>query len=108
MSAGKSAIYSSLGNDPDFQELVELYVAEMPERIDRLKQLFASGNFHELNRFAHQIKGSAGGYGFEEISPAAARVEHAATSTPNLDELEQSLHELLDLCSRVRGGTPVE
>ena len=104
MAVVKQAIYSSLGDDPDFSELVELYVAEMPERIQRFKQLFDHGDYFELNRFAHQLKGSAGGYGFIEITPAAARVEHAATDDPDLAELEAALSELLELCGRVRSG----
>lgn len=104
----KPEIYSSLGQDPDFQELVEMYVAEMPERIERLQQLYERGEFAELNRFAHQLKGSAGGYGFEEISPAAARVECAATLEPDLATLEQALNELLELCGRARCGSPAE
>ncbi len=104
MAAVNHVIHSSLGEDPDFSGLVEQYVAEMPARIERFKQLFRQGEYYELNRFAHQLKGSAGGYGFDELTPAAARVEHAATSEPDLVELEAALSELLDLCSRVRSG----
>jgi len=106
--AVKQAIYSSLGDDPDFCELVEMYVAEMPERIERFKQLFDQGEYYELNRFAHQLKGSAGGYGFDEITPVAARVEHAATDEPDLAELEAALNELLDLCGRVRSNVAAQ
>jgi HPt (histidine-containing phosphotransfer) domain-containing protein len=106
MAMVNQAIHSSLGEDPDFSELVELYVAEMPARIERFKELFRLGQYYELNRLAHQLKGSAGGYGFDEITPAAARVEHAATSEPDLIELEAALCDLLDLCSRVRSGAP--
>jgi HPt (histidine-containing phosphotransfer) domain-containing protein len=68
-------IYSSLADDPDFACLVEMYVDEMPERMEQLRQLFQVGDWRELNRMAHQMKGSAGGYGFDPITPFAARLE---------------------------------
>ena len=104
--APQTEIYSTMGGDPDFGELVEMYVDEMPERLQRLQDIHREGNYAELNRLAHQIKGSAGGYGFDEITPYAARLERAATRDPDMAELEGALHELLAICRRIGSGKP--
>jgi histidine phosphotransfer protein HptB len=102
----QAAIYSSLGGDPDLGELVELFVAEMPERVDLLETYYETANWEELRRTAHQIKGAAGSYGFHDITPAAARVEAAVKGRTGEDQITADLLELLDLCRRIRAGVP--
>jgi HPt (histidine-containing phosphotransfer) domain-containing protein len=67
----------SLNDDPDFDELVLLYVAEMPERIRDLQAMFAEGSVESLRVRAHQLKGSGAGYGFPGVTELAARLEIA-------------------------------
>jgi len=55
-------------------ELVEMFVDEMPERIALLGEALASGDRESLERTAHQMKGSAGSYGFDQLTPYAAAV----------------------------------
>ena len=73
-------LYSNLATDPDVGELVDVYVQEMPDRINALDTHAKSRDWNQLARTAHQIKGSAGSYGFGEITPYAARLETAARS----------------------------
>ena len=37
-------LYSEMGADPDFGEIVEMFVDEMPERVDALLAQMQSGN----------------------------------------------------------------
>jgi len=98
--------YSSLAADPDLGELVEMFVQEMPDRINALETQAQSRNWEQLTRTAHQLKGAAGSYGFHEITPFAARLESAAREGRQEEEILSSLDELLDLCRRVRSGVP--
>lgn len=102
----QSPIYSPLGADPDFADLVEWYVGEMPERIVRLQALFAAEAWDDLRRLAHQIKGAAGSYGFPQITPAAGRLEMSIVSADPETEIEVALNSLLGLCAAVRMGAP--
>jgi HPt (histidine-containing phosphotransfer) domain-containing protein len=102
----QTALYSSLGGDPDLGELVEMFVFEMPDRIDRLERQYETANWEELRRTAHQIKGAAGSYGFHEITPAAAKLEAAIKGRTGEDQITADLNELLDLCRSVRAGVP--
>ncbi|MHB8970739.1 MAG: Hpt domain-containing protein [Pirellulaceae bacterium] len=99
-------VYSQLATDPDLGELVDLFVQEMPDRINTLEAHAHGRDWTQLTRTAHQIKGAAGSYGFGEITPYAARLEAAAREALPEEEILAALHELLSLCRRVRSGTP--
>ena len=95
-------IYSTLATDRALADLVELFVDELPDRVSRLQQLFDANDRCELERAAHQLKGSAGSYGFDPLTPAAARLEHAASEDRACEEVATALQELVALCQRVR------
>lgn len=98
-------VYSDLGDDPDLGELVELFAAEMPERVENLLRLFRETNRPELCRAVHQIKGAAGSYGFHAVTPLAARLEQSLKNDESEVKLQEELSALLDLCRRIRGGS---
>ena len=99
-------VYSHLAADPDLGELVDLFVQGMPDRINALDAQVKSRNWSQLAETAHQIKGAAGCYGFEEIMPCAARLEAAAREAQQEEQILSALDELVTLCRRVRTGTP--
>jgi len=99
-------VYSHLASDPDLGELVDLFVQEMPDRINALDAQAKSRNWSQLAETAHQIKGAAGSYGFGEITPYAARLEAAAQEARQEEQILSALDELIGLCRRVRSGKP--
>jgi histidine phosphotransfer protein HptB len=99
-------LYSTFGTDPDLCEIVELFVEEMPSRIQTLVEQCNSGDWEGLRRTAHQLKGAAGSYGFEDISPAAARLERFLGGREPEKVIRNTLQQLVDICSRVRAGGP--
>lgn len=100
------ALYSTLATDPDLGEIVGLFVAEMPNRTATLRDRLAAGDWAELRRAAHQLKGAAGSYGFEPITPAAARLEDAIRESLLEEAIRQMVDELIALCNSARAGTP--
>ena len=101
-----SELYSTLGSDPDLAELVEMFVAEMPERIAHLLSLFEQQNGEQLGRTAHQLKGAAGSYGFHQLTPYAAKLESAVRGGAPLEQVQQALTELVEICQCLRAGIP--
>jgi HPt (histidine-containing phosphotransfer) domain-containing protein len=97
-------LYSTFGDDPDLGELVDMFVEEMPGRIETLLQLYNSADKDGLKRFAHQLKGSAGSYGFGQLTPTSARLEQSLKTNEPEEVIKQAVDELLDLCGRVRRG----
>ena len=108
MSATKEnrAIYSTFGGDPDLGELVEMFVEEMPDRIAALQQAFDCGDVKGLRCLAHQLKGSAGSYGFDQLTPLAAAVEFSASENEPEETIQKTLQELIGLGQQLRAGTP--
>ncbi len=100
-----SPVYSFLAEDPMLGELVNWFVQEMPERVNALEVLARNRDWSQLTRTAHQLKGSAGSYGFTKITPYAARLEAAARDPEDEDAILLALNDLLGLCRRVRAGT---
>jgi HPt (histidine-containing phosphotransfer) domain-containing protein len=102
--ASPAPIYSTLGSDEDLGELVEMFVAEMPARLADMSQACAGQDWERLQRLAHQLKGSAGSYGFDDVTPLASRLEAAVRDRRGDDEIRLATHDLLELCSRLRAG----
>ena len=63
--------------DPDMLEIVREFVAELPQRVADLEARFAEERFADLQTLAHQLKGAGGGYGFAQVTDAAAVLEQA-------------------------------
>jgi len=101
-----SYVYSTLASEPDLDDLVELFVQEMPDRITALETQARNRDWRQITRTAHQLKGAAGSYGFGAITPYAARLENAARNGGPEDEILSALNELLNLCRHVRPGVP--
>ena len=100
------SIYSALGTDEDLAEIVEMFVDEMPGRVETLRSQFEKSDWEELRRTAQQPKGSAGSYGFSQITPHAAELESALRDGNPQDRVEQLLNGLISLCDSVKAGAP--
>ena len=68
-------------------ELIEMFLEELPSRIQSLNQALDAGDFSHLNRLAHQLKGAAPGFGFDPIGSAAGILEERL-KTSNLEMVE--------------------
>jgi HPt (histidine-containing phosphotransfer) domain-containing protein len=99
-------VYSCLAADPILGELVDLFAEEMPDRIAVLDSLAKSQDWKQLARTAHQLKGAAGSYGFDQITPIVARLEAAARDGRDENEILSALNELLSLCKQAHSGLP--
>jgi histidine phosphotransfer protein HptB len=97
--------YSALSADADFADIVAMFVEEMPGRVREFQSQFACANWDELARLAHQLKGAAGSYGFDPITPLAASLEKTIRNGEPLTTIRAALEELVDACGRVRAGT---
>jgi HPt (histidine-containing phosphotransfer) domain-containing protein len=101
-------LYSTLAGDPDLAELVELFVAEMPQKMAQFERLLEQRNWEQLGRTAHQFKGAAGSYGFHQLTPYAGKLESDVRGGAALEQIEHSLAELAEICQLVRAGVQEE
>ena len=99
-------LYSTLANDPELGRIVPLFVEEMPGRVDQLTARLESDDWNGVRQVAHQMKGAAGSYGFQPITPVAARLEQAVKDGQPESEIRRLTEELIAMCRRVRTGSP--
>lgn len=106
-TGGKPPILSEFATDPDMADLVELFVSEMPARIESLSKAWESRDYESLKRLAHQLKGASAGYGFPTIGAAAGVVEERLLGVGSTGFGEQAeaiaaqVRELSEMCKRV-------
>ena len=102
MSTPRNPLVSEYANDPDMVELVELFISEIPDRVELLRTCWNDRDIERLTRLAHQLKGASAGYGFAPIGLAAGDLEEALRSDIDKDiqEVTKRLDELVELCNR--------
>ena len=96
------------GNQELLVELVQLFQEEAPQLIAAMRSALLQGDFQELKRAAHSMKGAAGNFSAQETASAASRLktdakngnaESAKASLAVLEAVVQSLiEELVELC----------
>jgi HPt (histidine-containing phosphotransfer) domain-containing protein len=99
-------IYSAFGDDPELSGLVEMFVDEMPDRIQLINEALSSGDMESLQRTAHQMKGACGSYGFDQLTPYARAVEFSVRECHSATAIEAAVRELVVICDQVRAGQP--
>jgi HPt (histidine-containing phosphotransfer) domain-containing protein len=102
----KNSIYSTFGNDPEYKELIVLFLNDLHERINSMKSFFESENWAGLQRIAHQLKGAAGSYGFDPISDCSTSLEHALKAGEPKEFIRKLTDELISMCQSARSGAP--
>jgi HPt (histidine-containing phosphotransfer) domain-containing protein len=89
-------------NDPEDVELVEYFLGELPSRVDEISHAVTNDDFDQLTRIAHQLKGSAPGFGFPAIGTAAASLEghlrEIDDSAERIQTLRKEAEGLISLC----------
>jgi signal transduction histidine kinase/DNA-binding response OmpR family regulator len=88
--------------DAELEELVRFFVLDLENDVARLTEALEAGDLERLGHLAHQIKGSAGSYGFPDLTRLAARLERCARGALPDAHVEIELEELARACRRLR------
>ncbi|MBX3363657.1 MAG: Hpt domain-containing protein [Phycisphaeraceae bacterium] len=104
--SSEKPITSTYHDDPEMGEIIRDFVAELPQRIHAMRSAFSEQRLLDLLHLAHQLKGAGGGYGFDQISAAAARLELALKSLQTdraadaAERAKVAIDEVTSLCRR--------
>jgi HPt (histidine-containing phosphotransfer) domain-containing protein len=90
--------HSQYASDPEMRGIVSLFVEDLPKRAGNLRSALANGDRGRLRTLAHQLRGSAGGYGFPGIGNAAANVEILILSGAADERIENAVDRLARRC----------
>lgn len=95
---------SQYADDPEMADILELFVREMPRRLEALSEAWKRRELETLTHMVHQIKGASGLYGYPSVGQAARDLEQTlrqlvergtAVGPP---QLQSEFNRLLELC----------
>lgn len=82
---------STYSGDPEMRELVDYFIGDLGRRVHALRAALDACDAARLRTLAHQLSGSAGGYGFAPIGDAAKRLEDHVRSLRTDDGLADEM-----------------
>lgn len=91
----------ALSQDEEFQELIVMFLDDVREQAAQIKAAYEAEDFERVRKVSHQIKGSAGGYGFQDLSEFAKTAEHACREQLPNGERSTAIEQLLEACDAV-------
>lgn len=81
-------------DDEEWAEMQEIYINHTSKELDKIKNQLNLASLDSIRTFGHNIKGSGGMYGFNEVTELGLLIETAAKEG-NLDSIKSNL-ELLE------------
>ena len=80
-------------DDDEWAEMQEMYINHTFKELNVIKEDIESTTYDSLRTFGHNIKGSGGMYGFNEITEIGANIESAAKDS-DIDKIKSNLETL--------------
>lgn len=96
-------IHSEFADDPDLADIIDDFVAGLPETVSAMREALANNHHEGLQRLAHQLKGAGGSYGYPQLTDAAKVLEDAAKAK-DAEAARLALNDLSELCKAVEAG----
>jgi signal transduction histidine kinase/CheY-like chemotaxis protein/HPt (histidine-containing phosphotransfer) domain-containing protein len=88
------------------QKFLPQFIDHLPAQVSQIESLLRERSLDDLARAVHQVKGTAGMYGFPEVSEIAARAEalaRGADAQADLDVIAREVDRLVCLIRRIDG-----
>jgi HPt (histidine-containing phosphotransfer) domain-containing protein len=92
------------------RELIDIFLADTPQRITEIEQAIAAKHAGNLTRAAHSIKGSSGNFGAMQLSVLARDLEAQGKAgdfdgaRANLAALRSEFEQLLPVLEKLKQG----
>ncbi|MEN0061309.1 MAG: PAS domain-containing protein [Myxococcota bacterium] len=99
-TADLAPLRSAYADDPDMAELVDEFTQTLPERVQALHDTHRAGDLERLQRLAHQLKGAGGGFGYDEITQVARKLEAAVRQGEEKSQIAAAIRSVDETCQR--------
>ena len=86
--------------DPDLKELIPDYLKNKERDLPIYREALEKGDFDSIARRGHSMKGTGGGYGFDELSSIGRAIENAAKNR-DAESVRQSIIDLTDFLNKL-------
>jgi HPt (histidine-containing phosphotransfer) domain-containing protein len=95
------SLRSIFAQDPTISEIIPLFLENLKGYVVSLDKALKAGERDTALRICHDLKGTAGGYGYPSISEEASSLESVLKTDEILSErMAQIFFKLRDLCQR--------
>ncbi len=93
-------IVSRLAEDPRMRPIIAKFTVRLAEKLAAMETALATGDFDELARLTHWLKGTPGNVGFDAFTEPARELEQHVLAN-NADESKEGLAVLEALLARI-------
>ncbi len=100
VNANTDWIYSELPDDPEFAEIIVEFAPVLDEKLEEMKLTLSAGDFDELAKLAHWLKGAGGTCGFNQFYEPSVSLEQASKAS-DAGNCQRHLEVLIGLRSRL-------
>lgn len=101
-SMSTEPLRSIYADDEAVADILPLFVNNVPKYLENLTAAIREGNWVQAARVCHDLKGTAGGYGYPDIGKVAAELELEIKGAKTLSALERNLAVAKVLCQRAQ------
>jgi CheY-like chemotaxis protein/HPt (histidine-containing phosphotransfer) domain-containing protein len=96
-------IQSSLAGNPRMMTIIPGFVDGLPGKVRELSASLERSDLPELQRLAHQLLGTCGGYGFAAVSEPARSLEQSIKAGGDGESVTAQVKSLIEVIRRIEG-----
>ncbi len=86
------------GNRHYILELLEIFVKDLPQTLDRLQELYNTNRFEEIQHVAHRVKSTLLWMSLDKAAVVAAELEKCSRELRHKDEMKFHLNDFVEEC----------
>jgi CheY-like chemotaxis protein/transcriptional regulator with PAS, ATPase and Fis domain len=94
-------ITSFLSDNPDYQKMIEMFVNNLPKRVEEMQEALNDSNLQDLAFKVHALKGLGGFAGFPIYTEKAKILEQMICDN-QIDKIQEQLDEMVKLCRKTK------
>lgn len=94
-------ITSFLADDPSYHKMIDMFVNNLPKRLEEMQEALDEGNLQDLAFKIHALKGLGSFAGFP-VYTEKARVLERAVMDNEVNKVREQLDEMVRLCLRTK------
>lgn len=107
-SVREDPVFSALVDEPQMAELIDAFVQDLPTKLRDLHLLIAKSEIGKLAPALHELRTSAGIYGFDVIADICHEIEDSLQEGVEVTVLRPLITRLTRVCRAARGVSCVE
>ena len=100
---GSNRIKSSNATNPQIMAIIPEFVDGLPGKVRKMIDLLERDDLPALQRVAHELLGTCGGYGFAPVSQPARTVEQSIKAGQPLEFITPEVKSLIEVIRRIDG-----